>query len=129
MRERQTQQLIDIQSQINDEQDLYRYERQPMRTKHFITQAAFVGTILLGMIQAASAQEALWSTYRDTGVQQYNAGNYPEAERFIRLALQAAESFNPMGRRVATTLNDLARVYEAQGRFPEAEAIYGRSLS
>ena len=100
-----------------------------MRASHFVKQTLLVGFTIAGTFQVAFAQQSLWSTYRDAGVLQYQAGNYPEAERLIRVALQAAEGFNPEGRRVAATLNDLARVYEIQGRYSEAEPLYSRALT
>src|SRR5579859_3520848 len=99
-----------------------------MRTAFFPLKI-IVFLVLIGVAQSANAQQVLWETYRDAGLQQYQAGHYPEAEKLLRSALQAAEQLNPGGRRVAKTLNDLGLLYEAQGKYAEAEPLYTRSLA
>ena len=98
-----------------------------MRARRLLLQSLFVGFILFGTTQRAFAQVQLWSSYRNAGTIQFKAGNYAEAERLVRLALLTTESFNLGGSRVAMTLNDLGLIYEAQGRYSEAESVYDRA--
>ncbi len=55
--------------------------------------------------------------------------NYPEAEKQWSAALKEAEGFGPQDPRLATTLNNLAGLYQAQGRYAEAEPLYKRALA
>jgi tetratricopeptide (TPR) repeat protein len=56
------------------------------------------------------------------------AGDYRTAAARYELALREAESFGANDLRLARTLNNLAEVYRAQGRFDAAEPLYGRAL-
>ena len=56
-------------------------------------------------------------------------GQYEEALRRLELALKEAEAFGEQDPRYATTLNNLASVYEAQGRYAQAEPLYKRALA
>ena len=56
-------------------------------------------------------------------------GLYAEAEKAHLLALAEAEKFVPEDSRLATSLNNLARLYLAQGRYPEVEPLLRRALS
>ena len=44
-------------------------------------------------------------------------------------ALEEAESFGPDDERLATSLNNLAALYRAQGQYDRAEPLYKRSLA
>ncbi len=48
-------------------------------------------------------------------------GHYAEAEKAHLLALAEAEKFVPENSRLASSLNNLARLYLAQGCYPEVE--------
>src|SRR5579862_4424098 len=91
-------------------------------------QSVIAGVLLFCGTQPVLCQVTLWETYRDSGLAQYRAGNYAEAERLLRIALQTAETNNPNGGHVAKTLNDLALLYETQGKYTEAEALFNRAL-
>ncbi len=51
------------------------------------------------------------------------------SEKLFLAAVGEAESFGPQDVRVATSLNNLAGLYQAQGKYAEAEPLYKRSLS
>ncbi len=57
------------------------------------------------------------------------ARTYADAERQFAAAVEAAEEFGPQDRRLATSLNNLAVLYRAQGKYPEAEPLYKRALA
>ena len=67
--------------------------------------------------------------YNQEGMQAYQQGDYRQAERLLVLARQEAEKLGPEDPRLATTLNNLAQVYHAQGKYEEAEPLYQRSLA
>ena len=69
-----------------------------------------------------------WASLNDAGEKAYGRGQYEAADRFYQSALSQAE----LGKgdlRVATTLNDIALLYRAEGKLKEAEPLYRRSLS
>src|SRR5712691_450410 len=65
-----------------------------------------------------------WGRFSHFGKQAIEAGNFQEAERLLRIAVEKAESAGASHWRLATSLNNLAEVYRLQGRFDEAEALY-----
>ncbi len=74
------------------------------------------------------AQQADRERYMRAGVAAYRQGNYAEAVKQTKAALSAAKAFGPDDPRLATTLNNLALFYDAQGRYAEAEPLYDRAL-
>ena len=59
----------------------------------------------------------------------YELGQYAEAEPLLQRALQIREkALGPEHPDVATSLNNLAVLYRAQGRYAEAEPLYQRAL-
>jgi tetratricopeptide (TPR) repeat protein len=78
---------------------------------------------------SAPAQEAQWQTYLDDGTKAYQAGRYSEAEKLLKLALTEAERFGPSDLRLATSLNSLAVLHKAQGKYDQAEPLYKRALA
>ncbi len=75
------------------------------------------------------ADEAQWEQYMRAGEAAYQRGDYEEAVGQTKAALKEAEDFGEQDPRFATTLNNLARLYRAQGRYDEAEPLYQRSLT
>ncbi len=78
---------------------------------------------------SAFAQVEPWQGHMVAGVQAYQQGNYPEAEKQLVAALKEAEGLGPQDPRLATTLNNLALLYDAQGKYAEAEPLYKRALA
>jgi tetratricopeptide (TPR) repeat protein len=65
-----------------------------------------------------------WQSRMRAGDEAYGRGDYGEAERHWKAQLEFEVN---MGSN--RSLNNLARLYEAQGRYAEAETIYERSLA
>ena len=78
---------------------------------------------------SAFAQIEPWQGHTEAGVKAYQQGNYPEAEKRLVAALKEAEGFGPQDPRLATSLNHLAVLYDAQGKYPEAEPLHKRALA
>ena len=56
------------------------------------------------------------------------AGDYPRRRLYTGPPLEAAERFDRLDQRRAVSWNALATMYDALGRFAEAEAAYRRAL-
>ena len=73
---------------------------------------SLLGVIAFGLMclgaASASAQEALWKTYRETGEKAYKDERYQTAGIMFTAALAEAETFGPGDPRIASTLNQLA---------------------
>ena len=65
----------------------------------------------------AFLQRGPWETQLAAGEEAYQQGNYAEAERQWGSALEEAKRFGTQDPRLATTLNYLGLVYDAQGRY------------
>ena len=77
----------------------------------------------------APAQQESWETYMRAGGAVYRRSNYTEAEKQWKAGLDAAEAFGTQDPRFAISLNNLALLYDAQGRYAEAEPLYKRALA
>ncbi len=75
-----------------------------------------------------SAQGGGWEALNAAGLEAYQRGDYAEAEKQWGAALKAAEEFGSKDPRLATSLNNLAGLYHAQGRDADAEPLYERAL-
>jgi len=75
-----------------------------------------------------NAQEAQWKAHMSTGVNAYREGRYSEAVESFQGAVKEAEAFGPHDPRLATSLNNLAGLYNYQGKYAQAEPLYQRSL-
>ncbi len=92
--------------------------------------------VVVGLVCLAAAavgyaflQGGSWETHMAAGDKAYQQGDYAEAERQLGAALKEAEGFGPQDPRLATSLNNLAVLYEARGRYAEAEPLYKRALA
>ena len=93
---------------------------------------AKTGWLLLGILCLASfavAQDTAWEKYNKAGMKAYRQGQYAEAEKQWVSALKEAETFGPQDPRLATSLNNLAALYKAQGKYAEAEPLHLRALA
>jgi tetratricopeptide (TPR) repeat protein len=88
-----------------------------------------LSALLAATTPAARGQNTLWETHSRAGVEAYKAGRYPEAEKQFLAALEVAETFGPEDPRLATSLNNLAELYRAQGKLQEALPLYQRALA
>ncbi len=78
---------------------------------------------------SAWAGEEDWRKYNTAGIKAYQRGDYVDAEKLWSAALEEAEEFGVEDPRFATSLNNLAVLYKAQGRYAEAEPLYQRALA
>jgi len=78
---------------------------------------------------AASAQETRWETLMAEAVKAYQQADYAEAEKLFLAALKEAEKFGEQDPRFAASLNNLAELYRAQGKYTEAEPLLQRALA
>ena len=91
--------------------------------------------LLLGLVCVAfwpapvSAQGGRWEGHMAAGVAAYQQGRHTEAEKRLEAALEVAEEFGEGDPRLTTSLNNLAVVYRAQGKYAEAEPLHKRALA
>ena len=69
-----------------------------------------------------------WRARMDEGSAAEAAGDYAGAASLYRAATEIAERFDHRDRRRAVAWNSLATMYDAMGRFADAEAGYRRAL-
>jgi len=73
--------------------------------------------------------ETQWEQHLEAGFAAYQRGDYEEAVGQTEAALKEAEDFGEQDPLLATTLNNLAALYESLGRHGKAEPLYKRSLA
>jgi tetratricopeptide (TPR) repeat protein len=89
-----------------------------------------VGILCLAFCPAvASAQDALWKKYTKAGRTASEQGHYAEAEKMFLAAIQVAEGVGPRNPRLAPSLDNLAELYYAQGKYAKAETLFKRALA
>lgn len=86
------------------------------------------GMLPYGGVPPVHAQETLWNTWRNGGLQALQEGRLADAERLLIAALEQAEKYGTEDLRVADAANDLAVVYATAGRTTEAELLFNRAL-
>lgn len=95
-----------------------------------LTSWFLAGLLVLVLSHAdTQAQQETWEQHIRAGLAAQQQGNYGEAVKQIKAALEAAKAFGPDNPRLATTLNNLAVLYDEQGRYAEAEPLYKRALA
>ncbi len=85
-----------------------------------IAMGVLLATALAG---AVSGQES-WSDHTAAGEWAFSRGELERCEAEFRSALEIAQTFPEGDRRLETSLSNLARFYEHQGRFNEAQPLY-----
>ncbi|MBX9723651.1 MAG: tetratricopeptide repeat protein, partial [Candidatus Obscuribacterales bacterium] len=65
----------------------------------------------------------------DEGTAAYKKGSFADAEKSFLDAQQLAKSFPAGDERIARTMNNLALVYDAEGKNKEAEDLYKQSIA
>jgi len=88
-----------------------------------------VAMLTLAAPRAADPQVTSWESQMAVGAKAYQEGHYGDAEKSFVAAVKEAEGFGPDDPRLATSLNNLAEVYRAQGRYGEAEPLDKRALA
>ncbi len=90
------------------------------------TKWLLAGLLCLALAAAAYTfvQGGRSENYNDAGYTAYQQGRYAEAEEQWKAGLKEVETFGPQDPRLATSLNNLALLYQAQGKYAEAEPLY-----
>src|SRR5438552_18578913 len=76
-----------------------------------------IAILPLAAPRGAIAQATPWQMHISVGEQAYREGRYSDAEKAFAAALKEAERLGPDNPRLATSLNNLAVLYKAQGRY------------
>ena len=84
---------------------------------------------ILCLAAFAVAQDNAWQKYIMAGNKAYRSGQYAKAEKQWVAALKEAEKFGQEDPRLATSLNNLAALYQAQSKYAKAEPLYLRALA
>ena len=85
--------------------------------------------VVVACTVSAFAQEALWKELYGEFDRLYKQLQYSEAAKVAEEALTVAEkTFGPNHPYMAASLNNLAMVYQAQGRYAKAQPLYKRLL-
>lgn len=69
-----------------------------------------------------------WNAYVIAGEKAYQRGDYAQAEKQWLVALRVADGFGSEDGRLSQTLDKVTALYQAQGRYAEAEPFYERLL-
>jgi len=85
------------------------------------TAIAFTIVLLIGV--SAGAQGG-WSTHTSAGEYAFARGDLERAESEFRAALEIAQGFPAGDRRLETSLENLARLYEHESDFDRAQPLY-----
>ena len=103
--------------------------RRTLRRAGWLARACGVVAFFAGCTALNVARPTPWETHIQASRQAYANGSYSDAESTLLLALGEAEAFGSNDLRLAVTVDALARVYETQNRYAEAEPHYRRALA
>jgi tetratricopeptide (TPR) repeat protein len=70
----------------------------------------------------------LWNTYTEQGLTALSGARYGEAEKLLQSALEQAEAAGDQ-RHLSMSLNNLAAVFDSEGRYGESESLYKSALA
>jgi tetratricopeptide (TPR) repeat protein len=105
-----------------------------------IARWSLAALLCLALLSACDSQDAesaatdtetnatSWEEHMRAGITAYRQGRYAEAERQWDAGLEQAERFGREDPRLGTNLNNLAALYQVQGKYTEAELHYKRVL-
>src|SRR4029453_9761056 len=94
-----------------------------------ITVAAILVLLSLPLgVLPAFADEKVWEKLNDHGVAAYKQRQFVDAEKSFLSAVDEAGKAPPNYGLLGTSLNNLALVYDEEGRLREAEAVYQRAV-
>jgi tetratricopeptide (TPR) repeat protein len=88
----------------------------------------FVALLLLHPGDATASEKA-WEKATAEGQKAMGKGDFAKAEQHFLRAVQEAEEFGDSDMRLADSLNVLADLYRAQGKYGEAEPLYRRRIA
>ena len=87
------------------------------------------GALCLILWPAVSCtQDVRWEKMMSLGEKALQEGRLARAEKYFLEALSEAENRGASEEHLAASLNNLAGLYQAQGKYAEAEPLYQRSL-
>jgi tetratricopeptide (TPR) repeat protein len=96
---------------------------------------ALLAAVVVLIAGAVAAQTPIndaqqqWQQLNAQGMEAYEAGDYAKGVASAEQALQLArQAFGPRHPQALTSLNNLAALYQAQGRYGEAEPLYKEAL-
>ncbi len=102
---------------------------EPLRAKFsFWLPVVVVSAIALQSTSSWAQEEASWDDAMAAATKAFQQGNYDEVERMLTVALEQAKALGEGDPRLATTLENLAMLKQAQGGADEAEPLHRRAL-
>ena len=85
--------------------------------------------LLVGASASGGAHADQWYEVSKAGLRAADEGRFDDAEALFREALQLSEEYSDGDPRQATSVNNLAYILHAQGRYLAAEPHYRESLA
>ena len=83
---------------------------------------------LILCVGEALGQQGLWDKHMQVAKEAYAKSKYMEAEQQVLAAIEAAKMFPPEDTRAGSSIDLLAHVYQATGRFKDAESRFEEAL-
>jgi tetratricopeptide (TPR) repeat protein len=76
----------------------------------------------------ALGQQELWDKHMQVAKEAFAKSEYMEAEQHVLAAIEAAKMFPPEDTRAGSSIDLLAHVYQATGRFKDAESRFEEAI-
>ncbi len=83
---------------------------------------------LILSVGEALGQQELWDKHMQVAKEAYAKSKYLETEQHVLAAIEAAEMFPPEDPRAGSSIDLLAHVYQATGRYKDAESRFKDAL-
>jgi hypothetical protein len=83
-----------------------------------------VALVIATIAASAASAQASWSSHTSAGEYAFARGDLDRAESEFRAALEIAQGFPAGDRRLETSLENLARLYEHESDFDRAQPLY-----
>jgi hypothetical protein len=83
-----------------------------------------VALVIATITASAAGAQASWSSHTSAGEYAFARGDLDRAESEFRAALEIAQGFPAGDRRLETSLDNLARLYEHESDFDRAQPLY-----
>ena len=93
------------------------------------TRWLLLGVLCLAFLLTTACQRSDWQSNNAAGLKALQQGRYADAEKLLVAAVEEAEGFGPQDLRLAATLDSLAGLYRAQGKYARAEPLFKRALA
>ncbi len=84
--------------------------------------------LALSQFCGAALATTKWEQFSQAAEKAYSGRNFTEAEKNFLQALKEAEKFDKSDKRLATTVYNLALIYQQEEKYDESEATYRRAL-